>query len=168
MIALHMTGPVETQRERYVLNGCRNTLDPGVASLTGCKMAEVHWMEKFGDWKHAECAANWSSPTSAARWDFRAVEPGAFYLDIEYTCPAEDDYSEWQVTCDNRTVTFPLIDTGERDHRAAFGGALPRFRTYRVGLLNLPEPGAHTLPLSPTGPEGAGIRISALILTPLG
>jgi alpha-L-fucosidase len=86
---------------------------------------------------------------------------------VEYTCPAEDDYSEWRVRCGDADVTFPLIDTGERPKRLAFGGALPRFRTYRVGVLDFPKPGAQRLTFSPTGPEGKGIRVSLLSLTPV-
>ena len=124
-------------------------------------------MEKFGDWKHADCLSGWAGAASAAEWRFRTVEPGAFYLDLEYTCSAEDDYSEWNVTLDGKNVTFPLIDTGERSERRAFGGQLPRFRTYRVGIADLPEAGEHTLTLGPTGSEGAGIRVSALLLSPV-
>jgi alpha-L-fucosidase len=135
--------------------------------MTGCQMTDVRWMEKFGDWKHAECIAGWQGPESTAAWEFRTVAPGSFYLDVEYTCPAEDDYSEWRVRCGEADVTFPLIDTGERPKRLAFGGALPRFRTYRVGVIDFPKPGAQRLTFSPTGLEGKGIRVSLLSLTPV-
>jgi alpha-L-fucosidase len=137
-----------------------------VAKRQGCELTAVRWMEKFGDWKHAECLAGWGGAESTATWDFRTVEPGSFYLDIEYTCPAEDDYAEWQVTLDGQRLTFPLIDTGERPKRTAFGGALPRFRTYRVGVIDF-RPGDQRLVLSPTGSSGRSIRISSLTLTPV-
>ena len=42
---------------------------------------------------------------------------------------------------------------------------VPRFRTYRVGLLELPGSGTHQLVLGPTGSEGVKTRITALTLT---
>ncbi|MEI7731187.1 MAG: alpha-L-fucosidase [Verrucomicrobiota bacterium] len=167
VVTLELAGPAEASREAFLLNGCRYTLEIGVAALAGCKQTDVRWMEKFGDWKHAECVAGWQGADSAATWGFRTVEPGSFYLDVEYTCPAEDDYSEWRVRSGDANLTFPLIDTGERPKRAAFGGALPRFRTYRVGVLDFPKAGAQQLSFGPTGLEGKGIRVSSLTLTPV-
>ncbi len=167
VVTLELAGPAEASRDQFILNGCHQALETGVAKLNGCSLKAVNWMEKFGDWKHAESIADWQGAESAATWEFQTVEPGSFYLDVEYTCPAEDDYSEWRVRCGATDVTFPLLDTGERPKRAAFGGALPRFRTYRVGVLDLPKPGRHQLCLGPTGSEGKGVRISSLNLAPV-
>jgi alpha-L-fucosidase len=167
VVTLELAGPAEASRDQFVLNRCRQTLETGVAKLEGCGLKAVNWMEKFGDWKHAECIADWQGAESAATWEFKTVEPGSFYLDVEYTCPAEDDYSEWRVRCGATAVAFPLIDTGERPTRVAFGVAFPRFRTYRVGVLDLPKPGRRQLCLGPTGSEGKGVRISSLNLAPV-
>jgi alpha-L-fucosidase len=167
VVTLQTEGEVKATRGLYVLNGVRNPLDPAVARLTSSKVAKVNWMEKFGDWKHAECIGNWDGAQSTAAWDFRTVEPGAFNVDVEYTAPAEDDYSEWRLSYGGKSVAFPLIDTGERAKRAAFGGALPRFRTYRVGVIDLPKAGAHTITFGPTGSAGKGVRVASLILTPV-
>jgi alpha-L-fucosidase len=167
VVQLELAGPPEASREQFVLNGYRQTLDAPVASLQGCEHVKVRWMEKFGDWKHAECVGGWSGTEPAATWEFRTLEPGSFYLDVEYTCPPEADYSEWQITLDGQRLTFPLLDTGERPRREKGRGPLPRFRTYRIGMFDLPNAGTHKLRLGPTGPEGKGVRISALNLTPV-
>jgi len=167
VVTLELAGPVEASREAYVLNGCRNTLEMGVAALKGCEVKAVNWMEKFGDWKHMECLAGWQGAERSATWAFKTVSPSSFYLDVEYTCPAEDDYSEWGIRCGDSNLTFPLIDTGERPTRKAFGGALPRFRTYRVGVIDFPKPGAQQLTFGPTGVDGKNIRITALRLIPV-
>jgi hypothetical protein len=44
---------------------------------------------------------------------------------------------------------------------------LPRFRTYRVGIIDFPKPCAQRLTINPTGLAGKDIRISALRLTPV-
>lgn len=166
VVTLELAGPPEASRDQYVLGRCRQTLETGVATLAGCQLQSVRWMEKFGDWKHNECLAGWQDKGNA-RWRFRTVEPCAFYLDVEYTCPADDDYSAWQVTLDGRSVSFPLIDTGERPKRAAFGGALPRFRTYRVGVIELPKPGEHELVFGLAGAEGKSVRVASITLAPI-
>ena len=167
VVKLDLAGPAEASREAYVLNGCRNTLEMGVAALKGCEVKAVNWMEKFGDWKHMECLAGWQGTERSATWAFKTVSPGSFYLDVEYTCPAEDDYSEWGIRSGDNNLTFPLIDTGERPTRKAFGGALPRFRTYRVGVIDFPKPGAQQLTFGPTGADGQNIRVTALRLIPV-
>jgi len=166
VITLETTGPINASRDLYVLSGYENTLDTGGAVLSGCKSNKVQWMEKFGDWKHAECAIEWAGAGSTAAWAFRTTEPAEFYADVEYSLPAEDDYSEWHLTLDGKPVTFPLIDTGERAKRTAFGGALPRFRVYRVGLIRIEKPGLHELKLGPTGTAGQGAKVSGVTLRP--
>jgi len=106
------------------------------SAVSPFNIVNVRWMEKFGDWKHAECLAGWRGAESTATWQFHTVEPSSFYLDVEYTCPAEDDYSEWQVTLDGQRLTFPLIDTGERPKRGVRRRvtALPHLPHRRRGL----------------------------------
>jgi alpha-L-fucosidase len=168
VLEVETAGSLEPNREVYVLKGHENSLDSGGAKLAGCKPVQVQWMEKFGDWKHAECAAQWAGAGSEAVWAFRTTEPGEYYADVEYTLPAEDDYSEWKLTLDGKAVTFPLIDTGERAKRTAFGGALPRFREYRVGRIRVETAGTHELKLGPTGDAGKGARIAGVRLRPVG
>lgn len=167
VITLETAGGVEASRDLYVLKGFENPLDSGGAKLNGCQQAKVQWMEKFGDWKHAECAVGWAGAGSSASWSFRTVEPAEFYADVVYSLPAADDYSEWRLTLDGKPVTFPLIDTGEREKRQAFGGVFPRFRTYRVGLIRFAHAGLHELSLGPTGEAGRTMRLESIILRPV-
>jgi alpha-L-fucosidase len=171
VVTLDLAGPPAASRAQFVLNGCVNTLETRVAALSGCELRAVSWMEKFGDWHHAECLGGWQADGEdglpAAAWEFQTVAPGAFYLDLEYTCPAADDYAEWRLAGGAADVTFPLIDTGERASRQAFYGELPRFRWYRVGVVEFPEAGPQRLTLAPTGSAGAGVRVAGLRLTPV-
>ena len=167
VVTVEVAGATEASREHYVLNGFRNELKMGEARLSNCAINKVDWMEKFGDWKHSECLGNWSGADSSATWEFRTVEPGRFYLDVEYTCAADDDYAEWRVRCGDTDLTFPLIDTGERSKRKAFDSPLPRFRTYRIGVMDFLNAGLQRLLLNPTGSAGKGIRVSSLKLVPV-
>lgn len=166
VVELDLSRPVEVRDGLYVLSGCVNTLAPGLAAMAGCEVAKVRWMEKFGDWHHADCLVGWQGPGSTASWRFRTIEPGSFSCELDYTCPAEGDDAEWHLRCDDLELGFPLIDTGERERRRAFGGALPRFRTHRLGLLVLPA-GDYTLSLGPVDGAGLAMRLSAVRLSPI-
>jgi alpha-L-fucosidase len=167
VVTLEVAGPVKASRDLFVLAEHRNRLDPALAKLTACRLAKVRWMEKFGDWHHEECAGAWEGPGSSAAWEFRTTEPGTYVLNVEYSCPQEDDYSEWQVTVDGKRITFPAVDSGERAKRAAFPGALPRFRTYRIGDFAFAKSGLHTISIGPTGAQGKGVRIASATLETL-
>ena len=167
VVTLETAGPIQASRELYVLGGHRNSLDAGTGKLTGCDVQQIRWMEKFGEWKHAEIAGNWQGPGSSVRWDFRTVEPGSYFLDVEYTAPASEDYSEWRVAIDGTSVEFPLIDSGERENRPIFNAPLPRFRPFRIGMIRLEQAGTHSLTLSPRGERGRAVRVSSFTLTPV-
>lgn len=167
VVELVVTAPIAASRDLYVLNGHPVTLEPENATRQQCDVQKVRWMEKFGDWKHAECLVGWQAPDSAAVWEFETLEPGRFYLDMEYTTTEAGDYSEWQLEVGEDRLLFPLIDTGERAKRAAFGGALPRFRAYRVGLLDLPGAGTCRLALRSLDEKGAAVRVAGLRLLPV-
>lgn len=165
VIALEMEGEVRAANDVTVLPGCPNRLDITTARLTNCAHTTVHWMEKFGDWQHANCVNDWSAG-SAAAWSFTALEPGAYYLDLEYSCPLDADFSEWQITLDDAGWSFPLLTTGHMDTRKGnMAGELPRFRNYRAGLVSV-EAGAHTLTIAPISADGQRVHLASVALTP--
>ena len=167
VVAVEVSGPVEATRDQYVLNGTVSRLDATTAQATGCTPKKVRWMEKFGDWKHVDSLGEWRVPGGSASWAFRTLQPGRFYVDVEYSATEKGDYSEWELKVDDNVRTLPLIDTGERAKRALWSGEFPRFRLYRAGVVDLRQPGAHALQLRPLDTGGAGVRIAGLILTPV-
>ena len=167
VVELELAGEAKATRDLTVLAAHKNRLDTGLAKLTSCQLKQVRWMEKFGEWKHEDCLSGWAGGGSSAAWEFKTLEPAAFRVDLEYTASAADDYSEWQMSVDGKRITFPVIDTGERDKRAAFAGALPRFRTVSVGTIALSASGLHKIVIGPTGSAGKGVRIASMTLVPL-
>jgi alpha-L-fucosidase len=101
------------------------------AQLSGCRPGHRRWMEKFGDWQHADVIELWSTG-SDARWPFTALQGGAFDLWADYECWAEADYSEFEVTVAGQCWTFPAIDTGGGTGRRT------RLRPVRLGRVELP------------------------------
>jgi alpha-L-fucosidase len=151
----------------YVLSGCTNALEPAMALCAGCALDTVRWMEKFGDWQHAEFVGNWSGPDATATWTFDTVESGVFRMVLEYTCPESGDGAAWSLCAGDTELVVPTIDTGERAARAGFAGDFPRFRCARIGVVEVPGPGTVSVVLRPLSAEGAAVRVSRVWLEPL-
>lgn len=167
VVTISFTQPPVPCREQLVLNHFSNTLLSSSATLCGCEEATLHWMEKFGDWKHSDCIGAWKGAGSSVTWTFNTVSPGSFYVDVNYTCPSTNDYSEWRIQTADKDLNFPLIDTGERLERKIFGGDFPRFSTYRVGLVDFSHSGVQRLTLNPMTSDGNGIRVASVSLVPI-
>jgi len=163
VVSLDVTGTLAATGERFVLPGCVNALTAPLADRHDCELTTVRWMEKFGDWHHAECLAGWQGADSRATWTFRTLGPLACYLELEYTCPAADDYAEWRLLLDELELGCPLIDPATPS-RSAFGGPCPasHLRSASSALS-----GSHTLTLGPAGEAGLGMRLSDVRLSPL-
>ncbi|HUU23585.1 MAG TPA: hypothetical protein VM389_13720, partial [Phycisphaerae bacterium] len=167
VIEIYVRGRLTAPRDPVVLNNCVQSLVAPAAAGKGFRQNKLSWMEKFGDWKHMECLSDWRAPRGRAAWSFATIEPGWLYVDVEYSSVPESDYSEWRMRLGDADVTFPLIASGHcRVGDSGGNRELARFRTYRVGLFELPR-GRQTLSLGPTRPPGGPVHISAMILTPL-
>lgn len=167
VIAVELGGALPTTSEQYVLHNCVNILDAAAAQCAGCHQDKISWMEKFGDWKHAEHVGEWQTE-SAASWSFTALEPGLYYIDVEFACPSAADGSEWALTLGEYEVTFPLLATGHLPERGENMADWPlaRFRTYRVGLCDIPAAGRYQLTLRPLTENGNSVLVSTITLLP--
>lgn len=144
----------------FVQDGLVNTLSAPFAELDGCRLAKRSWMEKFGDWHHADVVEGWTAGATAEWW-FTTLAPGTYHVYASYECLPEADGSEFQLSLGLTSWTFPLICTG--------GGACgrTRLREVRLGLLVVPEDGEHVLSLKALDLKGeGGIAIENLTLRP--
>lgn len=167
VLVVELQSEPEPDQNQYVLDGIMNRLDALSAQVVGGEIKKVRWMEKFGDWKHADCVLGWQPEGASATWPFRTLGAGRFYVDIEYTADERGDYSEWELKLADDVRTFPLIDTGERKRRAVWAGNFPRFRTYRAGILEIKSAGDHNLVLRSLDEGGTHVRVAGLLLTPV-
>ncbi len=168
VIAVEVERSLPPTTERYVLHNCVNVLTASAARCRGCSQDKLSWMEKFGDWKHAEYVGQWQGTGSSAAWTFSAVEPGMYYIDVEYACPTAADDSTWSLTLGDSELTFPLLATGHFPQRRENQHAWPlaRFRTYRIGLYDIPAAGQYTLTLRPLDNDGGAMQLVTITLYP--
>jgi alpha-L-fucosidase len=125
-------------------------------------------MEKFGDWKHADCVTAWTGPESTATWTFRSYGAARFFLELDYACTETADGTEGIVSLGGEEMPFPVLDTGERSQSVGFHGGWPLFRTYRIGIVTLPRAGTHTLTVRPSeAVENGWIKLRSVSLLPV-
>lgn len=167
-VVLDVPGKIRADTAAFVLPGHRNEFRAPFAKLAACKAAKFSWMEKFGDWKHAECVVGWEGPASHASWTFRTLEAGRYYLELDYSSRVDSDGSEGIVTLGRLEVPFPVLFTGERTEATGMHGLWPLFRVYSCGIVELPRPGRYTLSIRPSRetPEG-WMKLRGVALVPV-
>jgi len=72
---------VETDLGIYPNMATRLLTEFGVAE--GAEQKNVRWMEKFGEWKHANQVSDWEE-NGMVCWEVNVQKPGYYYLDLEY------------------------------------------------------------------------------------
>jgi alpha-L-fucosidase len=143
------------------------------ATCTGCKLAAVGWMERFGEWKTANSLTDWHSDGKAS-WTAQVERAGLYKLAIDLSAGGDADFSEWEIAAGDRRYTVEAHYTGERavtsrTGRRAFWGVLdPRFRQQAVGAIML-DAGVQSLSIRPLTTDGSAtsVKVSALRLTPM-
>ena len=116
-----------------------NDLGAPFAVLKDCRLGMRGWMEKFGDWHHADVIEDWVNGAEA-QWSFTALKAGRYHLCADYECWAEADGSELEGHVAGLHWTFPAIYTGGGQ------GQRTRFRHVRLALVDIPAgPGQMTL-----------------------
>ena len=125
----------------------------------------MRWMEKFGEWKHAEMIKKWT-PTSEATWDVNIRKPGKYALEMTYSCDDKADYSEFEVIAGKTAMTIQALDTGDRmPSKRMFGrGLLPRVRTLRLGVVEFDKAGNQKVIFKTKKGDWKGFNLKALEL----
>lgn len=130
-----------------------------------CAVVQLRWMEKFGEWKHAEMIKKWT-PTSEASWDVNVRKPGKYALEMTYSCDDKADYSEFEVLAGKTAMTIQALDTGDRmPSKRMFGrGLLPRVRTLRLGVVQFDKAGKQKVVFKTKKGNWEGFNLKALQL----
>lgn len=169
VVVLEIEGKPDVDLTQALVNGLSNELNSPFAIVENCDLEKISWMEKWGDWHHANCVRNWKDESSVVTWDFRVLEPGRWYVEFDYSCDEIVDTSEGVIEIGDMKTTFPLVDTGDRAKSSRNWGntIFPRFRTYGIGLVELTSPGDYQLKIHPTGKvEGGWMNLERLRFLP--
>ena len=98
----------------------------------GAEQKNIRWMEKFGEWKHANQVSNWEE-NGTVTWEVNVQKPGYYYLDLEYKG-------------DGRLVWKTITDEGIRVQNQQ--AATNKYAYRRMGILEFKTAGNHTIKTS--------------------
>ena len=163
VIVLDIPGGIKSAATAFALYAdLPNNLHAPFAELTNCRLAKKSWMEKFGDWHHAQ-AVHDIVTGSTIEWRFHALGKGLFNLHLVYDCLPEGDASEFEVTLGATQWRFPVFCTGNR-HASRL-----RYRSECLGVVQVAKPGPASLLIKALEIKGvSSLSIAKVVLEPVG
>lgn len=119
--------------------------------VTNAEQKDIRWMEKFGEWKHANQVSNWEKNGSVS-WTVNVQEAGYYYIDLEYS---GEDRLVWKTT----TAEGVVVQNQQ--------AATEKYNFYNMGILEFKKPGKHTITTSLVkgNPESSSLR--SILLKPV-
>lgn len=129
----------------------QTTLLADFASLKGITRKSVRWMEKFGEWKHAIQMNDWK-PESAATWTVDVIEPGHYYLSLNYKGKGK---LVWKTTTDEGIIVQNQQPATEK------------YNTYPMGILTFKKAGKHTLTVALVEGEPTSSSLESIVIKPI-
>jgi alpha-L-fucosidase len=121
----------------------------GVA--TNAEQKNVRWMEKFGEWKHANQVSNWEK-NGEVTWEVNVQKPGYYYLDVEHK---GDGRLVWKtITDEGIVVQNQQAATEKYDYR-------------RMGIVEFKTAGNHTIKTSLVEGNAKTSSLKSIVFRPI-
>lgn len=166
VIEVEIEGAPDVNAELSIDDTGETVLGADFAAVDGCKVSAASWMEKHGDWKHAQNITGWKSEGSQASWVVNVKKPGLYFVDFEFNAFMESAGNEWDIFSENSSkLRFYSLETTGAEKP---GSARYRFRTVRAGTIAFNKAGRQTLTLkAATKPRGDGMQLESLRIIPV-
>lgn len=150
VIAVKLQGAPKVDQTLGVFPNASADLLLEFAEVQGATKKEIRWMEKFGEWKHANQVSDWQAGGRAV-WTVDVAEAGDYRLDLTYK---GEGRLVWR------------IETDEGVQLQNQQTSTPVYHAYPFGLLTFKAPGRHTIAVSLVeGPKDKA-SLTAIRLTP--
>ena len=166
VIEVEIDGNPNINTELSVDDAAETILGADFASTINCKVQPASWMEKHGDWKHAQNITGWTSDNSQASWVINVKKPGRYFIDFEYNSFLGSAGNEWDIFSENSTrLRFYSLETTGTEKPE---GARYRFRTVRAGIITFYKAGRQTITVKAASkPKGDGMNLQTLNIVPV-
>lgn len=128
-----------------------NILLSEFAEVKNAEEKNVRWMEKFGEWKHANQINNWES-NGTATWEVNVQKPGYYYLELCYSGAGR---LVWKTTTDEGIMV--------QNQQAA----TEKYVYYNMGILEFKTSGKHTIATSLVEGDKKTSSLKSLALKPI-
>jgi alpha-L-fucosidase len=127
------------------------TLLANFAEVEGAERTSIRWMEKFGEWKHAEQISNWTAAAKVS-WTLNVQSPGYYCLDVTYK---GKDKLVWRTETDEGVVV--------QNQQAA----TDKYNSYRMGIIEFKTQGKHILSVSLVNGDTQTSSLESIKISPI-
>lgn len=128
-----------------------NVLLSEFAEVKNAEGKTIRWMEKFGEWKHANQISNWKD-NGTVTWEVNVQKPGYYYLEL---CYSGSDRLVWKTTTDEGVMV--------QNQQAA----TEKYVYYNMGILEFKTSGKHTITTSLVEGDRKTSSLKSLALKPI-
>ncbi|MCK0160542.1 alpha-L-fucosidase [Allomuricauda sp. F6463D] len=122
-----------------------------LGEVANAEQKEIRWMEKFGEWKHANQVSGWKEDGTVT-WTVNVQKPGYYYLELEYK---GEDRLVW------KTVTDEAIMVQNQQ------AATEKYALYNMGIIEFKTPGKHVITTSLVEGNRSTSSLKSLVLKPI-
>jgi len=151
VIELELKSATDVDGTQGVYPNITTTLLAEFAEVTDAEKKSIHWMEKFGEWKHVTQVGQWK-PEGKATWTVNVAEAGDYRLELTY---------KGQGRC------VWAIETDEGEKLQNQQAAASVYHTYPIGLLTFRTPGKHTITVSLLDGERDEASLESVRISPV-
>lgn len=120
-------------------------------TVTNAIQANKRWMEKFGEWKHANQVSDWKE-NSEVTWTVDVQKPGLYYLELSYTGKGK---LVWKTVTDENVMVQNQQASTEK------------YVYYKMGILEFKTAGKHTVTTSLVEGDFKKASLKALKFVPV-
>ena len=128
-----------------------NILLSEFANTTHVTAKNIRWMEKFGEWKHANQVRNWED-NGVVTWDVTVQKPGYYYLEL---CYSGEGRLVWKTTTDEEVMI--------QNQQAA----TEKYVYYPMGIMEFKTAGKHSISTSLVEGDKNTSSLKSLVLKPI-
>lgn len=121
------------------------------ATVSGAELKFIRWMEKFGEWKHAEQVSKWQ-PDGKVTWTLNVQSAGYYYLDLTYRGKGK---LVWKTETDEGILL--------QNQQAA----TEKYNNYRMGIIEFKTAGKHTISVSLVEGDPQTASLDAAKISPI-
>jgi alpha-L-fucosidase len=148
IIRIKLVGPIVVDTTHGIHPNADAEMLAEFASVEGAIRKDIRWMEKFGEWKHANQVSAWTD-SGAATWDVDVLEPGAYHVELRYK-------GEGRLTWRVETDEGDLLQNNQNSSHV--------YHNYVMGQLNFESPGKRTISVSLVDGDPAKASLKAVIV----
>lgn len=149
VVAVKLQGAPQADLTSSLHPNAPATLLAEFAEVTGATKKDIRWMEKFGEWKHANQVSEWQK-TGKATWTIEVAEPGDYRVELTYRGEGKLVWA---------------IESSEGVRLQNQQNSSTVYHAYPFGLLSFARAGRHTVSVSLVAGPPDKASLTAMKLT---